>query len=511
MNAIFEEARLALHAVWHRRWLALAVAWGIALAGWLVISLIPNRYESQASIFVQMGSILPQQVGITANEQRADIDRVRQTLTSAENLVKVVKSTDLARQASTDRDMGNIVEQLQRNIDVKQQGDDLFTISAQATGNGFSDKQNAHIAREVVSRLIDIFVDQNITGNRDENSSSLKFLDAQLAERQTALQDAEQQQASFEQKYMGMLPGTGSIADRMSQARSQLEDVETSLAAANSSLVSVQSQMSGTPATVPGIDMGGGGGGARGRLTSLQGQLADMRAKGWTDAHPDVVAVQSQIASISGAASREVVTGAGSQPNPLYISLRSMLAERQATASALETRRAQIQSDMAQFAAKQAAAPEVVTEQAKLARDHDVLKASYDKLLQDREDVKLRSDVQAGGNAVQFRVVDPPSAPTIPVAPNRPLLLTLVLLAALAGGAAAAFGMAQLQTTYTTPAKLAAATGLPVIGAVTAVLGPKQRGDRRERMKWFAGAGAGLGGVYALLLVVELVRRALTA
>ncbi len=510
MNAIFEEARLALHAVWHRRWLALAVAWGIALAGWLVISLIPNRYESQASIFVQMSSILPEQVGITANEQRADIDRVRQTLTSSENLVKVVKSTDLARQASTDRDMGNIVGQLQRDIDVKQQGDDLFTISAQATGNGFSDRQNAHIAREVVSRLIDIFVEQNIAGNRDENRASLKFLDAQLAQRQAALQDAEQKQAAFEQKYMGMLPGTGSIADRMSQARSQLEDIETSLAAANSSLAAVQSQMSGTPATVPGIDMGGGGG-ARGRLAGLQGQLADMRAKGWTDAHPDVIAVQSQIAAISGAAARETGGGAGSQPNPLYISLRSMLAERQATSSALETRRAQIQSDMAQFAAKQAAAPEVVTEQAKLARDYDVLKASYDKLLQDREDVKLRSDVQAGGNAVQFRVVDPPSAPTIPVAPNRPLLLTLVLVVALAGGAAAAFGMAQLQTTYTTPARLAAATGLPVVGAVTAVLGPKQREERRERMKWFAGAGAGLGGVYALLLVVELVRRALTA
>ncbi|MBL7335210.1 chain-length determining protein, partial [Escherichia coli] len=78
---------------------ALGVAWGIALIGWLAISLVPNRYESTARIFVQTGSVLSDKVGISPNDQRADVDRVRQTLTSGENLTQVVKSTDLARQA----------------------------------------------------------------------------------------------------------------------------------------------------------------------------------------------------------------------------------------------------------------------------------------------------------------------------------------------------------------------------------------------------------------------------
>ena len=48
MNGLYDEFKIAVHSVWNRRWLALAVAWGLCLLGWLVVALIPNSYESQA-------------------------------------------------------------------------------------------------------------------------------------------------------------------------------------------------------------------------------------------------------------------------------------------------------------------------------------------------------------------------------------------------------------------------------------------------------------------------------
>ena len=42
MNNLVEELRTALWAVWNRRWLALGVAWGVCVLGWLVIALIPT-------------------------------------------------------------------------------------------------------------------------------------------------------------------------------------------------------------------------------------------------------------------------------------------------------------------------------------------------------------------------------------------------------------------------------------------------------------------------------------
>jgi hypothetical protein len=86
MSGLYDEIRAILHAIWMRRWLAMAVAWAIAIVGWLVVSQIPNSYESRARVSVQMQSILPSAVGITTADQQKDVDRVRQTLTSATNL-----------------------------------------------------------------------------------------------------------------------------------------------------------------------------------------------------------------------------------------------------------------------------------------------------------------------------------------------------------------------------------------------------------------------------------------
>jgi polysaccharide biosynthesis transport protein len=512
MQAILDEIRVGIHAVWRRRWLALAVAWAIALVGWLVISLIPNTYQSVARIYVTPQSILPQAVGISANDQQQDIDSFQQTLTSSDNLTGVIKSTpELARQAGTPRDMAAQVARLAKGITIKSVQDNLFEVHVALSGGGFTDSQNAHLAPIVAQKVLDAFYESYSTGNAEEAQRSLKFLDAQLAQRGGQLQDAENKQQAFEAKYMGMLPGTGSIADRMQAAQSQLQDVETQLAAAQSALAAVNGQMAGTPATIPGAPSAGGGGGARQQLAQLQGQLATDQAQGWTDQHPDVIALRKQIDRLQGPAAADVGGGAGSQPNPAYLSLRSMQADKQATFAALSTRRAQLQGDLATFAAKQAGAPEITAEQAKLSRDHDVLQQQYDKLLQDREAIKLRADAQSSDGSVQFRVIDPPSFSKVPAKPMRPLLLTGVLLAALMGGAAVAFLKHKMQSSYSTPAALAAASGLPVLGAVSFVRSPKQRVIELQQLKWFAGAGGALVGAFVLLLAVEFVQRGLMA
>jgi hypothetical protein len=42
MNSIYDEVLAALHSIWHRRWLALAVAWGVCVLGWLAVAMVPN-------------------------------------------------------------------------------------------------------------------------------------------------------------------------------------------------------------------------------------------------------------------------------------------------------------------------------------------------------------------------------------------------------------------------------------------------------------------------------------
>ena len=133
MNGIAEEIRIALHGIWLRRWLALAIAWGVAMLGWLAISTLTNKYESKASVFVQMQTMLPTKLGITPGERQDSLDSITRTLTSAENLEKVVRSTDLAQLgASTPREVADQVSSLRKNIKIVSEADNVFEISATA-------------------------------------------------------------------------------------------------------------------------------------------------------------------------------------------------------------------------------------------------------------------------------------------------------------------------------------------------------------------------------------------
>src|SRR3546814_14398038 len=63
MNILYDGFRVAVHSVWTRRWLVLAVAWGICILGWLAIASIPNRYDSRARLLVNFNQILPDDAG----------------------------------------------------------------------------------------------------------------------------------------------------------------------------------------------------------------------------------------------------------------------------------------------------------------------------------------------------------------------------------------------------------------------------------------------------------------
>ena len=503
MTSIFDEARLALHQVWTRRWLALGVAWGVCVLGWLVVSWVPSRYESRARVFVQMQQILPTAMAGDVNPQR-DIDRIRQTLVSAVNLQKVVRGTDLANTVASERDVADRVAGLAQNIKVTPQQDNLFEIT--------TSQPTPKLARTVTQKLIDIFVEQNLAGDRTQTQTSLKFLDGQLAARQKQLSDAEAKRAEFQNNYLGSLPGTGSVADRIGAARAQLAQVDGDLGAANSALAVVQGQMALTPREIAGTGPTGGMGPARARLAAVLGQLADARARGYTENHPDVIALKGQLAAAQAAARGEPAGGgAGGQPNPLYLSLQSMVADKQAAAAALRIRKSQLQGDLGQLNAKLALDPEVAAEQGRIERDYQVLKDQYDQLLTQREQVALRGQAQTQTDQVKFSVIDPPTTPRTPAAPNRMLLLTGVLLAGLAAGVGAAFALGQVRQTFATTPRLARASGMPVLGQIGEMVTRAQVEARTKRMRMFAGGIGALGAVYVLLLGVELLQRGLAA
>lgn len=506
MNSIYEELLSALHSVWHRRWLALAVAWAVCLIGWLVVALIPNSYESRARIFVQLDDALAQQVGIAVEDRRRDIERIRQTLTSAVNLEKVVRSTQIGEGVESPKQIESAVLDLAQDIKVVSQQDNLFEITAISGRSSLSDAENARLAEDIAQKMIDIFREENLSGNRSEMTETLSFVDQQLAQRQKELEQAEQRRLAFEAQHPEMVQGGAVALQKLEAARTQMRSLEADLAAAQSALAAIGGQLAGTPQTLPGA----AGGGAAASLARAQADLASMQARGLTDSHPDVVGVRNQIGALRAAARNESENNMGT-PNPAYLSLQSIRAEREANVQGLQARLAAARADVAAFTAQQITNPELAAEAQRISRDYDVLRRQYDKLLQDREELRLRGEIKTEREAVKFEVVDPPTTPRTPVAPNRPLLLVGVLLIGIAAGAGAAFAMGQIRSTFSTSSGLEKAMNLPVLGAISSTLTETARTLRKRKLRQFYAASAALVGLFVILLAAEFVQRGMVA
>ena len=155
MSEIFDELRAALWSVWHRRWVAIATAWGVCVLGWLIVSMIPNSYESKARVYVDVQDVLSKQLGI-AGDGKEEIMRVRQTLSSAKNLEKVITTTRLGEGITERGALDGAVAALEKKVTVTSEQDNLFEIKAAIGRSDLSDAENAVLARDVVQKLLDI-------------------------------------------------------------------------------------------------------------------------------------------------------------------------------------------------------------------------------------------------------------------------------------------------------------------------------------------------------------------
>ncbi|MBB3032753.1 XrtA system polysaccharide chain length determinant [Alteriqipengyuania lutimaris] len=496
MNELFDEVRAALYSAWSRKWLVLGVAWAVCLTGWLFVATIPNTYESQARIFIQLDDMLSKQIGIAGSDMN-DIVRVRQRMASASTLGQVVEATRLGEGVNTPRDMENAIASLAKKVQVRSEDDNLFEITAYMSEGHLTDNENAQLARDVVDKLLEIFREANVEGTRGEVNEAVAMLDRQLDQRASELEEAEARRTAFEAEHPELIGGSEAISSRLQNARSEMRGVEADLAAAQSALAQITGQLAGTPQTLPG---GAGGGSA---LDQAEAQVAQLRARGLKNNHPDMQTAlrQVQLLRQSGGGG-----SAGGIPNPAYSSLVSLRADRQATVQALLARKAALQADMSMTIADQASEPGLAAEAKRIGRDYEVLKNKYDELLKDREEMELRSQVESERSSFRFDIIDAPAVSTRPAAPNRPLLLLAVMVLGVGAGLGTAIALTMLRSTFSTSSGLSKSLGLPVAGTISRIVPPARKAAEARQLRLFYVSTAALAGLLVILLGIEFVQ-----
>jgi polysaccharide chain length determinant protein (PEP-CTERM system associated) len=166
--------------------------------------------------------------------------------------------------------------------------------------------------------------------------------------------------------------------------------------------------------------------------------------------------------------------------DPVYRQLTLSLASAEANVAAMKARVAEYGKRYNELRAAVNAVPQVDAEFTQLTRDYEVTKKNYENLLSRRESAQISGDMETRASVMDFRVVDPPQVPSVPKSPNRRLLMSLVLLAALGGGIGFAFLISQMRPTINGTQRLRELSGLQVLGTVAMAWTSAQK-ERRSR------------------------------
>lgn len=512
--------------MWRRRLIGLAAAWVVAVAGLVALAVAPDKYEASARVFVDTQSVLkPLMSGLAVQPNvEQQVGMLSRTLLSRPNIDKLIRMADLDLDVKTAEQKEALVDRLMKNISLGgSPRDNLYTIN-------YRDVNTAR-AKRVVDSLLTIFVESGLGGNRRDTQKAQQFIDQQIQDYERRLQESERRLKEFKLRNLNKIGATQNTFDAISALEGQLSSAKIELSAATQSRDALKRELAGEePVFMPDPSAtSGDSGGASiavpeldGRIDALKKNL-DEALRLYTENHPDVIGTKRVLADLEKQRQeivekrRKAVTARAPESratnldrNPVYQQLKISLAEAEANVAALRGRVGELQAKISELQGMARLRPELEEELVQLNRDYEVQKANYENLVKRRESAMMTSQLEQTASVADFRIIDPPRVSNKPVAPNRLLLLAVVVAISIGAGAFASLAFSQLFPVFHSIKSLRKALQRPVLGSVSMQEGPKTVRKRRLANIVFFGGLAGLFAAFgsALVFLLFVVRAA---
>jgi polysaccharide chain length determinant protein (PEP-CTERM system associated) len=435
---------------------------------------------------------------VVSTDTQQEIDVMLRTLFTRPNMERVVRATNPKSANWSEPQMQDAVGQLTKNVKLKALGTkNLYEID-------FSDPSPVY-AQSVAQTLLSVMVDSNVGDQRRESDDAHTFLDQQIAVYEKKIQDADKRKADFRAAHLDVFFGGNDVDEAKGDIVKAQQSVDEITARRNS----LRAQLGSTPATLDingpaPIQMGGAGtiDNKRQALGQARAKLDELRAT-YTEDYPDVVAqkrlVERLKKQINEKASPNEDPNLQSVANPAHLMLRTKLADEEVNLAVARDRLAAAQKRLDEAGKNVGTSLMIRQQYSNLDRDYQALKKNYEELVERRESANISQAAGDTQSNMVFRVVESPSLPNRPAAPNRIVFNLLVLLAGVGAGGAAAVALGAVSGRFLTMEQLSQAFALPVLGAVTIARTAADMVRMRRSASFFA---AGAGALVASYVVV---------
>lgn len=482
MQEIIEQFVGYLKGIWLKRRFIIISTWLICPPAWVFISQLDNVYESEARVYADTQSILaPLLKGLTVGiNPEVQIRLMVKTLLSRPNLERITRMTDLDVQADTPEAYEKLIAELKKNIDIKKTGgskENIFTVAYQ--------NSDPEMAKNVVNSVLTVFIENTLGENRSDSNSAQKFLDTQIKDYEDRLLSAESRLTDFKQKYSGLLPDQyGGYYQKLNIVKEQLKTIELSLLEQETQLKSAKKQLVALPNNNNNTSQNKIKNSSSiettydERISELEVKLDTLQLR-YTEKYPDVVEVKRRLARLNEQRNKEISeylnTTQDGDANKLSISQNPVIQQLQIQVNQLENivastsvRANNYRQQVKELESKIHILPEIEAELTSLNRGYKITKTKYEELLNRRETALLAQQADENTSSIQFKVIDPPRAPTEPAGPKRILFLIAATILGFGIGIGLSLLFSQINPVVTSSSQVSKATGIPVFGIVSA-------------------------------------------
>lgn len=455
------------------KWAIIIVAWLVCITGWVTIATMPDKYETTAIVSVDSRTMLkPLLRGIAIQSStRGIIEVMRELMFTRPKLEQVAQFADLDIDSKDELQKLALLDKLKMGINIKGGKNDLFSISYEG--------DDPHEAQNVVHAVLTVFSEQAQERGIGDTSSAQQFIEEQIREYEVRLKNSEKARENFKRLNSGLLPGEeGGQLSTLSNINQQLQVASMSLSELSSRERVLNSQIDEA------LEMGGEDEWGFGDIGSQVGTPEDAEIEAltarmnellikYTANHPDVLSIKTTIHDLQKS-KRERLANMPDSPdvmnsisNPYVQTLKMTLNQIQAEKASIRSRIYVLKTRVKNIQQNMDSRLHIETEMQNLDRDYSVIKANYMELVQRREQASMTQKAGRSQGVLKFKIIETPTVPLGPTAPNRELLNSMVALFGIVAGIAIAFLIYFIRPTFMSTQQVKAVTGLPVLGSVS--------------------------------------------
>jgi uncharacterized protein involved in exopolysaccharide biosynthesis len=405
-----------------RRWLSFIVIFFPAL----LISLLPlllrqPNYMAEGKLLFHKTNITSSLTGVGTEINK--LESVSQDQTNPLNTeAEVIRSIPIAQKAikklNLKDDKGELIklQAFLKKLNVNNiDGTDILLVS-------YQDK-NPEIATEVVNKLMDAYLEYNVSAQRNQTTAARKFLEKQMPNAELTVLKAEADIAKFKENYKSVsLPEEASkavenIADlqkKFSEAQSKIADID-----AQSKEIREQLGMNSRQAMIKtSLSQISGVQDILKEIQQLESQLT-LRRTVVKDTHPQIIDLEDKLKSLNELLQQRIkkVTGTNKlqlnqnyELGELQQQLSAKLIELESTHLGLESQAAALSNLQASHKQRLSYLPRLEQQQRQLERKAQVAQSTYLLLQQKLEESRLAEN-QNLGNAIILSEAQVPQEP----------------------------------------------------------------------------------------------------